>query len=144
LPGWKKRIQFNALNTLRLLDLFIASMTFFACAVQAETSTSPLPNEGASLEGVISLQGISGPVREGVSDSRPLPNIAFEVMKGDVAVASFTTDAEGRFHVSLPPGHYRIARKDWKSRVGFFGPFEVEITAGHTTSVQWNCQSGIQ
>src|SRR4051794_40240195 len=116
LPGAKKRIQFNPLNTLRLLDVFIASVTFFACTVPAETSASPSPNEGASLEGIISLQGISGPVTQGVPDSRPLPNIAFDVMKGDVAVASFTTDAEGRFHVPLPPGHYRIARKDWKSR----------------------------
>ena len=80
----------------------------------------------------------------GVPDSRPLTDVVFDVTKGDLTVASFKTNNEGRFKVSLPPGHYRVLRKGWKSRVGFFGPFEVEILAGQIKQVQWNCETGMQ
>ena len=59
-------------------------------------------------------------------------------------VASFTTDDQGRFRISLPPGRYRISKKDWKSRVGFYGPFEVDVAAGQVKKVQWNCDTGMQ
>ena len=83
-------------------------------------------------------------MREGVPDSRPLANTTFDVKKGDQTVASFTTDDQGRFRISLPPGHYSISKKDWKVRVGFFGPFEVDIAAGQIMKVQWNCDTGMQ
>ncbi|MBA3652348.1 MAG: prealbumin-like fold domain-containing protein [Chthoniobacterales bacterium] len=83
-------------------------------------------------------------MRQGVSDSRPLGDMTFEVKKGDQPVASFTTDERGQFRVSLPPGHYRILRKDWKSRVGFYGPFEVDIVAGEIKKVEWKCDTGMQ
>jgi hypothetical protein len=105
----------------------------------------PPPDAGPGLEGLISLHNISGgPVREGVPDSRPLANTTFDVKKGDLMVASFTTDDQGRFRISLPSGHYSISRKDWTSRVGFYGPFEVDIVAGQFKKVQWNCDTGMQ
>ena len=85
-----------------------------------------------------------GPVRMGVPDSRPLADMTFVVQKGEETVASFTTDAEGKFSVSLPAGHYRVMRKDWKTRVGFFGPFEVDVEAGKMKQVQWKCDTGMQ
>ena len=100
---------------------------------------------GSGLEGSISLHTISGgPVKQGVPDSKPLANTPFDVKKGELAVASFTTNDRGRFQISLPPGHYSISKKDWKSRVGYYGPFEVDIVAGQIKKVQWNCDTGMQ
>ncbi len=91
------------------------------------------------------LHSISGgPVRQGVPDARPLVQMAFEVKQGDRIVASFTTDDQGRFRVALPPGHYTISRKDWKSRVGFYGPFQADVPAGQFKAVEWNCDTGMQ
>lgn len=100
---------------------------------------------GSGLEGSISLHGISGgPVKQGVPDSKPLANTTFDVKKEDLTVTSFTTDDQGRFQISLPPGHYSISKKDWKIRVGYYGPFEVDIVAGQVKKVQWNCDTGMQ
>jgi len=44
----------------------------------------------------------------------------------------------------LAPGHYTISRKDWESRVGSYGPFEVDVTARQIKKVQWNCDTGIR
>jgi len=105
----------------------------------------PPADAGTGLEGSISLHNISGgPVRQGVPDSKPLANTTFVVKKGDLMIASFTTDDQGRFQISLPSGHYSISKKDWKSRVGFYGPFEVEIAPGEIKKVQWNCDTGMQ
>jgi len=105
----------------------------------------PSPEPGTGLEGSISLHGISGgPVKQGVPDSKPLANTTFVVKQGDLTITSFTTDDQGRFRISLPPGHYSISKKDWNSRVGFYGPFPVDITAGQIKKVQWNCDTGMQ
>jgi len=80
----------------------------------------------------------------GVPDSKPLANTIFVVTQDDRTMKSFTTDDQGRFRISLPPGHYSISKKDWKSRVGFYGPFPVDITAGQIKKVQWNCDTGMQ
>ena len=134
-----------ALNKQQSLELFLTLIALFCCVARAETQPTPPPEPGTGLEGSISLHNISGgPVRQGVPDSKPLANTTFVVKKGDLTIASFTTDDQGRFRISLPPGHYRISKKDWKSRVGFFGPFEVEIAAGQTKKVQWNCDTGMQ
>ena len=105
----------------------------------------PSPEAGTGLEGSISLHGISGgPVKQGVPDSKPLANTTFVVKQGDLTITSFTTDDQGRFRISLPPGHYSISKKDWNIRVGFYGPFPVDITAGQIKKVQWNCDTGMQ
>jgi hypothetical protein len=44
----------------------------------------------------------------------------------------------------LPSGHYTVSKKDWNSRVGFYGPFPIDITAGQIKKVQWNCDTGMQ
>ena len=120
-------------------------LALFSCVAQAETTPTPSPESGSGLEGSISLHSISGgPVRQGVPDSRPLANTTFVVQKGEQTVAFFTTDEQGRFRISLPAGHYRISKKDWKSRVGYFGPFEVDVAAGQMKKVQWNCDTGMQ
>jgi hypothetical protein len=74
----------------------------------------------------------------------PLANATFAVEKNDGEVTSFITDEQGRFRVSLPPGHYKISLKGRKSSIGRFGPFETDVAAGKMTNVQWECDSGIR
>jgi hypothetical protein len=133
------------LNKQQSLELFLILLALFCGFARAETQPTPSPEARTGLEGSISLHNISGgPVRQGVPDSKPLANTTFVVKKRDLTIASFTTDDQGRFQISLPSGHYSISKKDWKSRVGFYGPFEVEIAAGQIKKVQWNCDTGMQ
>jgi hypothetical protein len=133
------------LNKRPSLELFLLVLAVFCGVAGAQTQSTPLPEAGTGLAGSISLHTISGgPVRKGVPDSKPLANTTFVVKKDDLAIASFTTDEQGRFRISLPAGHYRVSKKDWKSRVGFYGPFEVDVTAGQMKRVQWNCETGMQ
>ena len=134
------------LNKQQSLEPLLILLGLFCCVAQeAKTQPTPPPEAGSGLEGSISLHTSSGgPVRQGVPDSRPLANTTFVVKKADLSVASFTTDDQGRFRISLPPGHYSISKKDWKSRVGFYGPFEVDIAPDQVKKVQWNCDTGMQ
>jgi hypothetical protein len=74
----------------------------------------------------------------------PLANATFAVEKNNGEAASFITDDQGRFRISLPPGHYKISIKGRKSSIGRFGPFEADVSRGKMTSVQWECDSGIR
>ena len=97
------------------------------------------------IEGVITISPTqAGPVRDDSPPSRPLANAAFAVENEKGEVASFTTDAQGHFRTSVPPGHYKVSMKGRKSSIGRFGPFEVDVVAGKMTKVQWECDSGIR
>jgi hypothetical protein len=74
----------------------------------------------------------------------PLANATFAVEKNNGEVTSFITDDQGRFRVSLPPGHYEISLKGRKSSIGHFGPFDADVVPGKMTRVQWECDSGIR
>jgi hypothetical protein len=97
------------------------------------------------IEGVITISPTqAGPVRDDSPASRPLANAAFAVENEKGEVASFTTDGQGHFRTSVPPGHYKVSMKGRKSGIGRFGPFEVDVVAGKMTNVQWQCDSGIR
>ena len=85
-----------------------------------------------------------GPSRAGIPDSGPLANVAFVVENEKAAVTSFTTDDQGQFRISLAPGHYTVSRDGKKGGIGRFGPFEVDVSAGKMTKVQWTCDTGIR
>jgi hypothetical protein len=74
----------------------------------------------------------------------PLANSTFAVQNKTGEVASFTTDDQGHFRASVPPGHYQVLLKGRKSSIGRFGPFEVDVVPGKMTNVQWECDSGIR
>jgi hypothetical protein len=127
------------------LPVFVVLLALFSRFVWAETPSTPKPEPETRLEGVISVGPIhGGPTRQGVPDSKPLANIEFLVGKENSTVTSFKTDDQGRFQISLPPGHYTISRKDWKASVGSYGPFEVDVAAGQIKTVQWNCDTGMR
>ncbi len=125
------------------LHATLAFLALFSSCVLAQTS--PAPELGTGLEGVILMGPVhGGPIREGAPDSKPVAHVAFVVTTQNSVVSSFTTDEQGRFRISLPAGHYTISRKDWRSKFGRYGPFQVDIAEGRITKVQWNCDTGMR
>src|SRR5438132_5876160 len=97
------------------------------------------------IEGVITISPTqAGPVRDDSPASRPLANAAFAVENEKGEAASFTTDGQGHFRTSVPPGHYKVSMKGRRPGIGRFGPFEVDVVPGKMARVQWECDSGIR
>jgi hypothetical protein len=128
---------------MRFRKLLIASGVI-AMAVCASAEQTPSGGE-SGIEGVITISPANpGPIRADAPGSVPLANATFVVEKNKGEVTSFTTDGQGRFWVSLPPGHYKISLKGRKTTIGRFGPFEADVAPGRMTNVQWECDSGIR
>ena len=95
------------------------------------------------IEGVILISPTrGGPIQRGVPSSAPLRGIEFVVRKGEETIATFKTDAEGKFRLSVPPGHYTVSRANWSAPIGRYGPFEVDVAAGQISKVQRICDTG--
>src|SRR5690349_9709231 len=108
------------------IGLFIASTSM--CSSQTQSG----------IEGVITLSpSRPGQLKKGSENEVPLAEVSFVVANSQGAVKSFTTDKQGRFRISLDPGHYTVTRKEGASTIGSYGPFEVDVTAGNITKVEW-------
>ena len=128
---------------MRFRKLLIA-FGVIAMAVCASAEQTPSGGE-SGIEGVITISPANpGPIRADAPGSVPLANATFVVEKNNGEVTSFTTDGQGRFRVSLPPGHYKISLKGRKTTIGHFGPFEADVAPAKMTNVQWECDSGIR
>ena len=104
---------------------------------------TPTPGE-SGIEGVIMVSpSRPGPIRRDTPSAAPAGNLQFVVKKEDARVASFTTNAEGRFHISVPPGHYTVLREDSGARIGHWR-FEVDVVAGSIAKVNWIGDSGMR
>jgi hypothetical protein len=120
-------------------------MALLSCSSSASAQPTPQPDNATGVEGVISVSPIhGGPARAGIPNSRPLANTAFVVENEKGTVASFQTDEQGRFRISLAAGHYTISLKDRKGGIGRYGPFPVDVVAGKTTTVEWHCDTGMR
>jgi hypothetical protein len=118
-----------------------ALIAIFSMTAAAETP----PPVTSGLEGTVLVSpSRPGPIRkdDGLSVA-PAPNAQFVVKAGDVTVARFTTDGEGRFQVALPPGHYVIMREGAPPRIGRWR-FEADVVAGQMTKVNWTADSGMR
>ena len=126
----------------------LPSVSIVLMLVTMSAAFSPSQSHGgpeSGIEGVIMISPARpGPIRADEAGSVPLPNATFAVENNNGEVASFTTDDQGRFRVSLPPGHYKVSLKGRKSTIGHFGPFEVDVASGKMTNVQWECDSGLR
>lgn len=127
----------------QLQTIVVLAMFSLFSSVRGDSTPAPEPSTG--IEGVITISPThGGPIREDEPGSAGLANTEFEARDEKGAVASFTTDDQGRFRVSLPPGHYSVSRKGVQRKIGRFGPFEVDVLAGKMSKVQWNCDSGMR
>jgi hypothetical protein len=118
-----------------LLGLFCLAAPMFASAADPATG----------LKGVITAGPVhGGPTRIGVPDSRPLANTTFIAENQKGTVISFSTDDQGRFHLSLEPGHYTVSLKEKRGGIGHYGPFEIDVIAGQMTKVEWHCDTGMR
>ena len=104
------------------------------------------PNRGTGIEGVITVSPTRpGPIRAGsdIPNAAPLPNAVFTVGNEKGVVRSFTTDSEGRFRVSLKPGHYVIVLAEHRFPRPC-GPFEIDVESPKMTKVEWRCDTGMR
>jgi len=133
---------------MRFQCLTLVGFLAFAgfCCAQPSPTTTPIPETSdTGIEGVITLSPTHpGPVRPGIISSKPLANATFIVGNEAGAVAEFTTDAQGRFKVSVAPGHYAVTKKERQKGIGRYGPFDVNVVAGQMTKVEWQCDTGMR
>ena len=121
---------------------FIAA-AFVSLFPVGNTTATPTPVP-SGIEGVILFSpSRPGPIKKDGPSIAPARNIEFVVKKGDARVASFTTDREGRFRVSLPPGHYIVMREDAGAAIGHWR-FEVDVLSGEVAKVAWTGNSGMR
>jgi len=132
-------MKVKAKRSVVAVVMLLGSFSSFALA------ETPSVEAGSGIEGVILVgPAMPGPAREGMPESKPVPNVTWTVQNQKGEVASFTTDGEGRFRLSLPPGHYTVTRQKRASGVGHFGPFDVDVAPGKMTTVEWKCDSGMR
>ncbi len=69
-------------------------------------------------------------------------NTQFIVKQGENKVASFKTDAQGHFRLTLPAGEYVVLREG----AGTIGrwQFQVTVEPGKMASVHWTADSGMR
>jgi len=141
-PAWNK---FEQAIVLKMMRFSFLPLLMSACFAFAQTPT-PIPEAAdTGIEGVITVGPIhGGPVRPGIPSSKPLANATFVVGNETGAVTEFTTDDQGRFRVSLVPGHYTVTKKERQKGIGRYGPFDIDVTAGQMTKVEWQCDTGMR
>jgi hypothetical protein len=122
----------------------ISTPSILSCCLLLAATLSASESQ-SGIEGVITVGPVhGGPTRIGVPDSRPLANTTFIAQNEKGTATSFTTDDQGRFRLSLEPGHYTVSLKDKKGGIGRFGPFEVDVVADQMTKVEWRCDTGMR
>jgi hypothetical protein len=113
------------------------------CLLVTATLSASEPQTG--IEGIVTISPVhGGPTRVGVPNLRALADTTFIAQKENGIAASFTTDDQGRFRVSLEPGHYTVSLKEKENGIGRYGPFEVDVVDGRMTRVEWHCDTGIR
>jgi hypothetical protein len=124
-----------------VLGLFLLWSSF---VVFADPTSTPKPASETGIEGTISVSPAhGGPTRQGVPDSKPLADTEFHVKVQSGVVATFKTDNEGRFRITLPAGHYTVSKKGSGAAIGNYS-FEVEVVPGQMKRVHWECDIGIR
>jgi hypothetical protein len=124
-----------------IIPLLLIVLSSFSLA----QSPTPAPEAETGIEGVIMLSPTHpGPARPGMITSKPLANATFVAANEKGTAAEFTTDSEGRFRISLAPGHYTVSLKGKKGGIGRYGPFDVDVIAGQMTKVEWQCDTGMR
>ena len=138
----------NALPlSLGLTAALVMLLALAACGVSG-------PSGGGSSAGQGTLVGdvSAGPTCPVQSTDHPCPpkpvanaRVTIETPSGSAVVATATTDAQGHFSVSLPPGDYRVRIEPGNGGLPRQDqPTNVTIHAGETTSVKIELDTGIR
>ena len=126
----------------RKVPLFLALLLTNGCVSFGQIE----PDRTTGIEGVITVSPTRpGPIRAGsdIPNAAPLPNAVFTVGNENGIVRSFTTDSEGRFRVSLKPGHYVVTLAEHRFPRPC-GPFEIDVESAKITKVEWRCDTGMR
>ena len=119
-----------------------------ACAAGTDSaSTTSLPGRVGEVAGRV-LAGPVCPVETDPPDprcaDRPVPGAVITVTLPDgSAVATVTSDADGRFSLALPPGRYRLTPQPVAGLLGTAAPADVVVAAGATTGLAFAYDTGI-
>jgi hypothetical protein len=128
----------------KLFFLILSLGAALPCLAFAAEGEQPQSEIKTGVEGVVTISPAQGgPIRQGEANALTLPAVAFAVMKETEQVATFVTDANGRFRLELPPGSYQAAPIS-RPKIGYYGPFSFEVTEGKVTKVGWLCDSGLR
>jgi hypothetical protein len=126
----------------RKVPLFLALLLTYGSVSSGQME----PHRGTGIEGVITVSPTRpGPIRAGsdTPNAAPLPNAVFSVENEKGKVTSFTTDNQGRFRVSLKPGHYVVTLAEHRFPRPC-GPFEIDVGSAKMTKVEWRCDTGMR
>jgi hypothetical protein len=122
----------------------VAALLFGLIPFLTMAATPTASPVSSGIEGVILISpSRPGPARIDQPNAAPAPNVTFAVMRDGARITSLTTDSEGRFRVSLPPGHYSILRDDPGAKIGHWR-FEADVKPGEVTTVRWTADSGMR
>jgi len=124
------------------LALFLALILMSGSFAFAESDST----RGSGIEGVVLVSPTwPGPIKKGSEKPNvaPVASAVFSVFNNKGTVTSFTTDAEGRFRLSLSPGHYVVSLTENRFARPC-GPFEIDVEPGKMIKVEWRCDSGMQ
>jgi hypothetical protein len=128
----------------RILPFLGLLIVLAACAGGA--ASEPAGSAGSGIGGV-AVAGPTCPVeRPGDSACLPRPVEGAVVVVTDQAgeeVGQATTDAQGRFFVALPAGHYRVTTGDVDGLIGAPAPMEVVVSEGKAT-IELSYDTGIR
>ena len=124
---------------------YLSAIGAAAVALLAMTTMAETPIPGASgIEGTVVVSpSRPGPITKDDPGVAPVRNTQFLVKAGDTTVKTFTTDAEGRFQVALPPGRYVVTPPGAAPPIGRWR-FEADVVAGQITKVTWTADSGMR
>ena len=95
------------------LALFLALLLMNGSLASAE----PDSNRGSGVEGIVTVSPIwPGPIKKGSEKPNvaPVAGAVFSVANEKGTVTSFATDSEGRFRLSLSPGHYVVSMAEYR------------------------------
>ena len=134
--------RINCLMLRANAALFLALVLMNGSLASAESDSS----KGSGIEGIVMVSPIwPGPIKKGSEkpNTAPVASAVFSVADEKGPVTSFTTDNEGRFRLSLSPGHYVVSLAEYRFARPC-GPFEIDVESGKMTKVEWRCDSGMQ
>lgn len=104
-----------------------------------------LTPSASGIEGTVHVTPTRpGPIIKGAeAQVAPVRHTQFVVKAADAVIATFTTDAEGRFRVPLPAGRYVIMPPGRPPPIGRWR-FEAEVATGRMTTVSWIADNGMR